>query len=99
MGCPQKKQNVKQGDKGWSKDGILRFNALFAQVDADRKAHPTFVRDWVENYHASKLAPGQRSRFSGTADFVVARNELGDAPEVAIADDAEETPSEGSGHE
>jgi hypothetical protein len=34
--------------KGWSKEGIARFNALFDQVIADRAENPNLERNWIE---------------------------------------------------
>jgi hypothetical protein len=34
--------------KGWSEEGIARFNALFDQVIADRARNPNFERKWLE---------------------------------------------------
>ena len=33
--------------KGWTNEGIERFNTLFDEVKADRKANPSFVRTWI----------------------------------------------------
>jgi hypothetical protein len=34
--------------KGWSEEGIARFNALFDQVIADHARNPNFERKWLE---------------------------------------------------
>ena len=34
--------------KGWSKEGIARFNELFDQVIADPAENPNFERKWIE---------------------------------------------------
>jgi hypothetical protein len=37
----------KQSEKGWSADGIVRFNALFDQVKRDRAGNPNFEVNWL----------------------------------------------------
>jgi hypothetical protein len=37
-----------QSVKGWSEEGIARFNAIFDQVIADHARNPNFERKWLE---------------------------------------------------
>ena len=39
----------KEDPKGWSSEGIKRFNELFDSVKQDRKAHKTFIKTWLTN--------------------------------------------------
>ena len=41
-GIKYDKTDMTQSVKGWSKEGIAHFNALFDQVIADRAANPDF---------------------------------------------------------
>jgi hypothetical protein len=42
------KTDMTQSVKGWSEEGIARFNALFDQVIADRARNPNFERKRLE---------------------------------------------------
>ena len=43
-------ESNKEGDqqKGWTNEGILRFNELYEIVSKDRKKNPGFVSDWLK---------------------------------------------------
>jgi len=47
-GIKYDKTDITQSVKGWSDEGIKRFNALFDKVKQDRKEFPQFERDWLE---------------------------------------------------
>ena len=36
--------------KGWTKEGIERFNELYLTVKNDRQKHPKFIRGWLDQY-------------------------------------------------
>ena len=36
--------------KGWTKEGIERFNELYLMVKNDRRKHPKFIRGWLDQY-------------------------------------------------
>ena len=42
--------------KGWSDEGIERFNVLFEKVKQDRKKHPDFIVDWLNLKQAEKIS-------------------------------------------
>ncbi len=46
-GIKYDKTDMTQSVKGWSEEGIARFNALFDQVIADRAENPDFERNWL----------------------------------------------------
>ena len=46
-GIKYDKTDVTQSVKGWSDNGIKRFNALFEQVKQDRATNPEFERSWL----------------------------------------------------
>ena len=45
------KTDITHSVKGWSDEGIARFNALFDQVKKDRAGKPDFETDWLEARH------------------------------------------------
>jgi hypothetical protein len=47
-GIKYDKTDMTQSVKGWSEEGIARFNALFDQVIADHARNPDFERKWLE---------------------------------------------------
>ena len=49
-------KTVKNNDpKGWSAEGIKRYNELYATVKMDRKANKTFTINWLEQKKANLL--------------------------------------------
>ena len=48
-----------QKTKGWSKEGIARFNELHRMIVADRKEHPDCLRDFIRT---ERLCLGQQER-------------------------------------
>jgi hypothetical protein len=42
------KTSETQSVKGWSAEGIMRFNTLFDLVKRDRAENPDFERHWLE---------------------------------------------------
>ena len=40
--------------KGWSNEGIRRYNALFHEVKKDRKEHPTFITNLLNSIRQKK---------------------------------------------
>jgi hypothetical protein len=47
-GIKYDKTDLTQSVKGWSEEGIARFNALFDQVIADRAESFDFERKWID---------------------------------------------------
>ena len=47
-GIKYDKTDMTQSVKGWSEEGIARFNELFDQVIADRAANSDFEKQWIE---------------------------------------------------
>jgi hypothetical protein len=45
----------KQSEKGWSADGIVRFNALFDQVKRDRAGNPNFEVNWLRMQRSNRI--------------------------------------------
>ena len=52
---------VTENDKGWTDAGIKRFNALFDQVEQDRKDNAKFDADWLREQQTS-LRPTKKAR-------------------------------------
>jgi hypothetical protein len=46
-GIKYNKTNVTQSVKGWSAEGIMRFNTLFDLVKRDWAENPDFERRWL----------------------------------------------------
>jgi hypothetical protein len=46
-GIKYDKTDMRQSVKGWSDEGIARFNVLFEQVKRDRETTPLFERRWL----------------------------------------------------
>ena len=57
-GIKYDKTDVTQCVKGWSDEGIARFNAIFDQVKADRVANPEFEPRWLESRRSAQEAEG-----------------------------------------
>ncbi len=75
-GIKYDKFESKEGEKkGWSDDGILRFNELFAMVKLDRAANSNFEADWLEMRKATQAEEGakvskrKRTRVSATSEL------------------------------
>ena len=52
------KTDITHSVKGWSDEGIARFNALFDQVKKDRAGKPDFEMDWLEARHRAQAEDG-----------------------------------------
>ena len=46
-GIKYDKTDKTQAVKGWSDEGIARFDALFDQVKQDRANYPDFEKEWL----------------------------------------------------
>ena len=49
----------KQHPKGWSSEGIQRFNELFDSVKQDRKENKSFIKKWLTNKRAQMIGNTQ----------------------------------------
>ena len=75
--------------KGWSTEGIKRFNELFEQVKQDQKEHPEFVKIFIEN-KKKQITGTKRKR-----EVVMARHELWEdrkEPDVMVSDILDQQP-------
>jgi hypothetical protein len=75
-GIKYDKYQSKDGEKkGWSDEGIIRFNALFEMVKRDRTANSNFEEGWLEARKAkqaeegAKVAKRKRTRVSATSEL------------------------------
>jgi hypothetical protein len=66
----------KEGErKGWSDEGIIRFNELFKLVKKDRKDNSNFDVDWLEARKTKQAAKNagvskrKRTRVSATSEL------------------------------
>jgi len=57
-GIKYDKTDKTQAVKGWSDEGIARFNALFDQVKQDRANYPDFEKEWLEARHRAQVEDG-----------------------------------------
>jgi hypothetical protein len=57
-GIKYDKTSVTQLVKGWSAEGIVRFNTLFDVVKKDRRENPDFERHWLEARQRSQKEGG-----------------------------------------
>jgi hypothetical protein len=61
--------------KGWSDDGIRRFNELYLMVKQDRMANSNFEAGWLEARKATQAEEGagvvkrKRTRVSATSEL------------------------------
>jgi hypothetical protein len=56
-------KTVKNNDpKGWSAEGIKRYNKLYAKVKEDRKTNKTFAINWLEKRKANLLKAVQTQK-------------------------------------
>ena len=67
--------NREDGQKGWSKEGILRFNALYDLVSEDRKKNPEFIKKWLES-ERENMSDGKRRRKKDIPEMPAAKHEL-----------------------
>ena len=74
---PAQDQHTDQPKKGWSNDGIKRYNELVEKVKQDREAHPRFFQDYKHCActDAAERAKRKRKLASQVAPTVVV-NEL-----------------------
>jgi hypothetical protein len=61
-GIKYDKTDVTQSVKGWSDEGISRFNELFDQVKKDRGANPGFGRKWLEARKSAQEEEGATAK-------------------------------------
>ncbi len=61
-GIKYDKTDVTQSVKGWSDEGIARFNELFDQVKKDRAANPGFERKWLEARKSAQEEEGATAK-------------------------------------
>ena len=98
-GIKYDKTDMTQSVKGWSEEGIARFNALFDQVIADRAQNPGFERRWLEARKSAQEEEGTTTK-KRKRQPTQARSELLDSDDDEdIAPTASEAPVEDSGSE
>jgi hypothetical protein len=75
-GIKYDKYQTKEGEKkGWSDDGIMRFNELFQMVKRDRIANSNFEAGWLKAREATQAEEGarvskrKRTRVSATSEL------------------------------
>jgi hypothetical protein len=75
-GIKYDKYQSKEGEKkGWSDEGITRFNQLFEMVKQDRIANSNFESGWLETRKATQAEEGagvskrKRTRVSATSEL------------------------------
>ena len=65
--------------KGWSFEGIYRFNQLFAFVRDDREEHPNFAKDWIAKKKEAMISSSSRRSTKippeGFAQWTLSANE------------------------
>ena len=69
------KMKVKEGVKGWSSKGILRFNELYKFVSKDRKQHPDFIQQWLA-LEKENLSGKKKRKKKDVESVPVAKHEL-----------------------
>ena len=76
-GISFKDENVKVDDgvKGWSSEGILRFNELYKFVTKDRKKNPEFIKQWLE-IEKENLSGLKKRKRKDVASLPPAKHEL-----------------------
>ena len=68
-----KKQKV---GKGWSREGVARYNELFQMVKNDREAHPQYIKQFLAFYKRITPEPTTKGKRK-TRDVVMPIVELG----------------------
>ena len=71
-------RSVRQGDRGWSKGGIQRFNEIVQFLKDDRESHPLFVRSWLKSKRVTDDS-GKKPRAKKQHNILTATNELDEA--------------------
>ena len=66
---------AKEGTKGWSNKGILRFNELYKMVSKDRKKHPDFIKKWLE-LEKQNMSENKKRKKKNKESVPVAKHEL-----------------------
>ena len=80
----KEERNIRQGDRGWTRSGVQRFNDLLAQVQADRQANSSFIRKYILDHHAAAQGSGRhRARIVAPPPLLLAQNELASRPQAA----------------
>ena len=74
-GIVYSKEKSVSNSKGWTKEGIERFNELFDRVNQDRKLNPLFVKRWLREKRAEK-SNTKTARKKSNQDIVLPRDEL-----------------------
>jgi hypothetical protein len=98
-GIKYDKTDVTQSVKGWSDEGISRFNELFDQVKKDRAANPGFERKWLEARKSAQEEEGATAK-KRKRQPTQARSELFESDnDDDIAPIADEAPVGDSGSE
>jgi hypothetical protein len=96
-GIKYERTDVTQSVKGWSDEGIARFNALFDHVKKDRAENPEFEREWLESRHRA-LAENGATPKKRKRQPTQARSELFESDnENEIVPTGNNEPVEGSG--
>ena len=74
----KEERNIRQGDRGWNRSGIERFNALLKQVKKDRKEHPAFFETYLQAYQSERddKPRKRRGRMDPQAKLLLADNDL-----------------------
>jgi hypothetical protein len=91
-GIKYDKTDMTQSVKGWSEEGIARFNALFDQVLADRAESPNFEMKWLEARKSAQDEEGTTTAKKRKCQPTQARSEQLDSDDDNIAPTATEAP-------
>ena len=79
-GIKYKTANINHSVKGWSEEGLNRFNLLFDHVKQDRMDHESFELDWLESRREAQESKSTPKRAKRQA--VTTRSELFESEEA-----------------
>jgi hydroxylamine reductase (hybrid-cluster protein) len=91
------KTDMTQSVKGWSEEGITRFNVLFDQVIADYARKPDFERKWLEERKSAQEEEGITEKKRKRQPTQARLEQLESDDEDDIVPGASEAPVEDSG--
>jgi hypothetical protein len=96
-GIKYDKTDMTQSVKGWSEEGIARFNALFDQVIADRAENPNFERQWLEARRSAQEEAGTTAKKRKCQPTQARSEQLESDDDDNVAPTATEAPVDDSG--
>ena len=83
-----------QKQKGWTAEGILRFNTLFASIKKDRKKHKAFDKKCMKHLQDAQAKRKQSTKRKH--ETIVAAHSLWEKDEQGVDGEEDDRSSSGS---